>query len=416
MTPPNPLSTESPHLDRVPASEIQDRITRFQQWLGDKLLDGAFLLQNVDCYYFSATLQRGVLFIPAQGVPLFMVGKSVDRARQESPLNQILPLPRHDDMVAYLTDYGHRTRLRRIGLELDVLPAARYIWFREKFPDAEFVDVSPGIRKLRMVKSDYEVRQLRRSAAVMDKGYAEIRSLLREGMTELAVDAILAGIARQEGHMGLVRMRGWNQEMPTTHVLVGPDSAVISCCETPVCGPGPSPAMPQGAGFSRIVKNQPIYIDFGVAVNGYHGDQTRVLVMGKLDPVLERAHDCALSILQHLEAVMRPGMACSEIFHAAQTISAKHGLADHFMGHGEGQMHFLGHGIGLEIDELPVMAPRFTAPIQEGMVFALEPKFTFPGLGTVGIEDDYRVTATGVERLTLTEQNVLEIWPISKNC
>lgn len=408
MTRPDFLSQRGDNVDRVPASDIERRIAAFQRWLGDTALDGAFLLQNVDCYYFSATLQRGVLFIPVQGAPLFMVGKSLDRAKAESPLKTLVPLLRHDDLLSHLADYGH-TRLSRIGLELDVLPAARYLWFKEKFPDADIVDVSPGIRQLRMVKSDYEIRQLRRSAAVMDKGYAEIRSLLREGMTELAVDAMLAGIARQEGHMGLIRMRGWNQEMPTSHVLAGPDSAIVSCCETPVCGPGPSPAMPQGAGFSPIIKNQPIYIDFGVAVNGYHGDQTRVLVMGKLDPVLERAHDCALSILQHLEAVMRPGMACSAIFDAAQAIAARNGLGDHFMGHGDGQVHFLGHGIGLEIDELPVMAPRFAVPLQEGMVFALEPKFTFPGLGTVGIEDDYRVTATGVERLTLTEQNVLEV-------
>jgi len=77
------------------------------------------------------------------------------------------------------------------------------------------------------------------------------------------------------------------------------------------------------------------------------------------------------------------------------------------MGHGEGKVKFLGHGIGLEIDELPIMAPIFRAPVQEGMVFALEPKFIFPGLGTVGIEDDYLVTSRGLERITFMEQEVI---------
>jgi Xaa-Pro dipeptidase len=82
-------------------------------------------------------------------------------------------------------------------------------------------------------------------------------------------------------------------------------------------------------------------------------------------------------------------------------------LADYFMGHGEGQVKFIGHGIGLEIDELPIIAPFFDQKLEPGMVIAFEPKFVFPGRGVVGMEDDYVVSSSGVERITLTEQKMI---------
>lgn len=395
-------------LERVPGDDIQLRIKRFQQRLAAQDLDGALLLQNIDIYYFSGTLQRAILFIPVSGTPLLMVTKSLSRASDESPLKNILPLSGRKALLPLLTDHGYGS-LKRVGLELDVLPAAQYIGLGQQFAQAEFIDVSPTIRQLRMIKSAYEVKQIRRATTVVDKDYREIGKLIREGMPEIEVDGLLAGIARRQGHMGTMRMRGWNQEMPTAHVLVGETGTGLSCCETPVNGIGITPAMPQGAGFGRVVRNQPIYIDHGVAINGYHSDQTRTLVMGKLDAILASAHACSRDILKHLESVIRPGITAESLFETARRMAAESGLADHFMGHGEGQVRFLGHGIGLEIDELPVMAPRFNLPLEENMVFALEPKFIFPGLGTVGIEDDYRVTADGVERLTLTEQEILYI-------
>ena len=394
--------------ERVPETEIHSRIEKLQRWLESEALDGAFLFQHVDIYYFSGTLQRSILFIPASGQPLLMVIKSLQRAQNESPLEQVLPLKGRNALPPILSDFNF-TRLKRVGLELDVLPAGHYLWFRKTFPHVDIVDISTGLRGLRMIKSAYEIDQIRRSAAITDKGYQAIRGLIREGMSELELDGLLFSIGRKHGHLGLMRIRGWNQEMMNAHVFTGPEGAAVSCCETPGNGMGISPALPQGAGFGRVTRNQPIYIDYGVNFNGYHSDQTRTLIIGDLDPTLTRAHACAKEILDVLEGQVRPGMACREIYQQAKAIATKQGIADHFMGHGEGQVRFLGHGLGLEIDEFPVIAPKFDMPVEEGMVFALEPKFSFPGMGIVGIEDDYLVTAKGLERLTLTEQALLRI-------
>ena len=69
----------------------------------------------------------------------------------------------------------------------------------------------------------------------------------------------------------------------------------------------------------------------------------------------------------------------------------------------------MGHGIGLELDEYPVIAPNFKVEFLENMVYAFEPKFAFPGIGAVGVEDDFVVTSNGVERLTLYDDKILSI-------
>jgi Xaa-Pro aminopeptidase len=232
---------------------------------------------------------------------------------------------------------------------------------------------------------------------------------MRAGMTELEIDGYLAMIARREGHMGTLRMRSWNQEITYAHVLAGENGSVISMLNSAHGGSGNTPAMAQGAGFRRVKTNEPITIDYGLAVNGYIGDQTRTYVIGELSEILNRAHECSRNIHLLLVQEAKPGVSCSHLYDVAVEMAAENGYSDFFMGYGEGQVPFIGHGIGLEIDEYPVISPRFDEILEEGMVFALEPMFVIPQEGIVGLEDDYLVTSRGLKRLTLTEQAVIHL-------
>jgi len=197
--------------------------------------------------------------------------------------------------------------------------------------------------------------------------------------------------------------------MTYAHVLSGESGSAVTFLNSPNGGTGNTPAMAQGAGFRRIRKNEPIGIDYGVGVNGYLGDQFRTFVIGRLSSTLEKAHECSRNIHLILIREGKPGMPCSNLYHLAVEEARKEGFADFFMGHGDGQVRFVGHGIGLEIDEYPVIAPRSEEILKQGMVIALEPKFIFPGIGIVGLEDDYVVTRFGLERLTPTDQVVIKI-------
>jgi Xaa-Pro dipeptidase len=395
-------------METVPEQEIRSRISNFRSSLKEMGLDGAFILQNTDLFYFSGTIQSSVLFIPCQGEPVLMVQKGFQRARHESPLKHVCPATGRGQIKKVMKDFGFLD-LKKVGLETDVLPINLYFRYQQTFPGYEWSDVSGVIQRLRMIKSSYEVEQVRSAARILDQGYREIKEVIREGMTELEIDGHLALIARREGHMGILRMRGWNQEMTYAHVLSGESGATVSFLDSPHGGKGNTPAMAQGASFRRVGKNEPIGIDYGVGINGYLADQFRTFVIGDLPADLMRAHECSVEIHKLFVKEAKPGVSSSDLYHIILKEVGKMGLGEHFMGHGEGKVRFVGHGLGLEIDEHPVLAPRFSQKLEAGMIIALEPKFVFPEKGVVGVEDDYLVTAAGVERLTLTDQTLIRL-------
>jgi Xaa-Pro aminopeptidase len=399
---------EAKIMETVPRDEIHRRISRFQTQLAVHHLDGAFILQNADLFYFSGTIQSAVLFVPASGDPILMVQKNLKRAEGESSLRNIIPVKNKNKVPQILNDFGF-SRLARAALEMDVLPTSFYLWFLQSFPQCQWMDGSDIIRRLRMIKSDYEIAQIQKATAVLHKGLTLLKSIIREGISELEIDGHLGMIARRQGHMGILRMRGWNQEMTHAHVLAGRSGAAVSLLNSPHGGTGNTPAMAQGAGFRRIKKNEPIGIDYGVSMNGYVGDQFRTYVLGTLPESLKKAHACSQDILSLFAEKARPGVSCAELYETAVQMAEREGLADFFMGHGEGQVRFIGHGIGLEIDEYPIVSPHFAGGLENGMVLALEPKFVFPQNGVVGLEDDYLVTSEGLKRLTLTEQSLIQI-------
>ena len=395
-------------METVPKQEIECRISNFQLSLQEMDLDGAFILQNTDLYYFSGTIQSSVLFIPQQGEPVLIVQKGLQRARNESSLKHIIPAAARGQIKKVLRDFGFLD-LKKIGLEMDVLPMNLYFRYKQTFPEYDWSDVSGAVQGLRMIKTPYEVEQIRSAARILHKGYLEIQEIIREGITELEIDGHLALIARREGHMGILRMRGWNQEMTYAHVLSGESGAAISFLDSPHGGKGNTPAMAQGASFRRIGRNEPIGIDYGVGINGYLADQFRTFVIGDLPVDLMKAYDYSLEVHDLFAKEAKPGVYSSDLYRSALRKAEKSGFGEHFMGYGEGKVRFVGHGIGLEIDEHPILAPRSTQRLEPGMVIALEPKFVFPGKGVVGIEDDYLITTTGVERLTLTDQTVIRL-------
>jgi Xaa-Pro dipeptidase len=392
----------------TPRSEIISRTERFQQALQENNIDSALISQNADLFYFTGTIQPSHLYIPAQGEPVHVVHGDVDRTTKESGISRLIPLKKRSDLGKILADAGYSLK-GRIGLELDVLPAKRYLSLCREFPDAGFVDVSDLIRTVRMIKSDYEVSHYRKAYKIMDKVMEKARKEIRPGMTELEVDALLSGFSRAHGHQGLIRMRGYNQDMFNAHIYCGKTGAAPSFLVAPLGGQGTTPAIAQGGGFNKITENTPILIDFGVAMNGYTTDVTRTFVIGELSPELQKAYTFAREIKLFMEGWVKPGKYCDELYDEVIRHVREAGYQDNFEGYKDNQVQFVGHGIGLEVDEYPLIAAGFHRAFQPNMVFAFEPKLVFPGIGAVGVEDDYLVTETGLERISTYDDNLLHI-------
>jgi Xaa-Pro aminopeptidase len=388
----------------VPAAEIDGRVARFQEALRLEGLDGALVVQETDLVYLAGTGQSAHLVVPAEGEPALLVRKTFERARDESPLARVEPLRSLRELPAALASCGLGGG--RLGLELDVLPAAAYLGYARRLDGFELADCSGPLRRVRAVKTTWELEQIHAAAEQLSHVTEWMARHARPGMTELELAAELERELRLAGHQGPIRFRAFNNELFYGSVLAGPSGAVPGSTETPIVGPGPNVAVSKGASRRPIGPGEPILIDFAGAHEGYLADQTRTFSLGRLPHALEEAYEAAREILHRVAAAARPGVTGAELYDLALELA---GDRDGFMGAGRERVSFVGHGIGLEIDELPLLASGWDEPLEAGMVFALEPKFVFPGVGAVGIENSYLVTGDGVERLTSAPEDLIEL-------
>jgi len=383
----------------TPLSELHERVNRLQARLQAENLDAAFILENTDLFYFAGSMQQGIFAVPAQGEPVYLVRRNYRRAREESAWTEILPMGGFQELPAALAAHGH-TEFKMVGLEWDVLPVNIYRRLRKLFPAADFADISMLLREIRMLKSAYELDCFRRAGALALAVNRQIPVLLQSGKPELFLSAEIENLYRRAGHQGLLRMRAFNAEMYFGHVYAGENGALHTFLDSCTGGSGVTTACPQGAGWKTLVPHEPIGVDYAATCEGYTLDHTRVFSIGPLPPELQGAYAAAVEIQDEIIKKALPGASCAELYALAVAMAAEIGLGENFMGYGREQVKFIGHGIGLEIDELPVLGQGSPFTLTEGMVFALEPKFIFPGKGMVGLENAWHVTAGGPERLS----------------
>ncbi len=388
-----------PLTSTTPRDELHRRIEQFQQHLAAAGLDGALILQNTDLFYLAGTVQQAHLYVPAAGTPVLMVRKSLARARAESALERIVALKSPRQIADILKTHGHSWPTR-LGMELDVIPAALYLQYKRLFEGSELTDISPGLRQVRAVKSDYELDLMREAARQADAVAGTVRDIAREGMTEVELAGRVEAEARRRGHQGIVRMRMWGGELFYGHLLAGPPATVPSFLASPTGGTGVSPAVAQGAGFDRIKPGEPILLDYVFAWQGYIADHTRIFALGDLPPDLLEAHQAMLDLQDVLSRQARPGTRAGDLYDTAVEWAADRGWGQWFMGADDQRIRFIGHGVGLELDEYPFLAKGQDMSLEAGMTIALEPKLIIPGRGVVGIENTHVVTAGGLEALT----------------
>ncbi|MFQ6123527.1 MAG: M24 family metallopeptidase [Candidatus Heimdallarchaeota archaeon] len=390
--------------------EYEARAKQLQATMKETELDGALLFQRVDVLYFSGTGQNAALFIPSTGTPLLMVRQSYERVQKERVAGRITRFRRIRDLSRILKDFGI-CDLARVGLELDVLPVLEYQKLKRSLDVREFLNISPLVLNLRMIKSPTEVKLMKQAARVVKMGHERAREILETdgvGIREIELAAEVEAAMRREGHDGLIHLRRWNQENFYGHILSGPNGALPSYVASPTGGQGTSIAVPQGAGNRKIQRNEPILVDIVGAYQGYYTDASRTYVIGQLHNSLLNAYQLTLQILKQAIKHIRIGTLSREVYQLALTMAREGGYEQGFMGCTNDRAPFLGHGIGMELDELPVLSKRSDTRLQKNMTLAIEPKIAIPKVGVVGVEDAYQLTDTGLKSLTQWE-NFLDI-------
>ena len=365
----------------------------FQRVLCEEGINAALILQHADLFYFCGAVNRAYLYIPASGEPTLLISPGAERVREESELARIVGIAKLEQLPELLNALGY-TKPAILGLEADVLPAALYTRLATLFSSSHTTDVSGFIRRVRMVKSSWEIGQIQTACRMGMEIFNFVPQVLCQQMSELELGAHIENFSRQLGHPGYMRVRGFNQELTYALILSGPESAIPSYSSGPLGGRGTPPAFPHASTYRLIGRNEPIIVDYAAWACGYWADMTRTYCIGNLPGHMEHAYEAALAIQELLKKEARVGAVCSELWTAVRQLVRNKGLCEHFMGMVR-RVPFIGHGVGVEIDELPVLGSKNEQVLQTNMVIAIEPKFVFPD-GAVGLENTFVVGEEGL--------------------
>ncbi|MDR2550935.1 MAG: Xaa-Pro peptidase family protein [Desulfobulbus sp.] len=394
------MSTNAPLPGQlVPAGEIGQRVLRLQRRLEEKSLDGALILDPLNMYYYTGTMQQGLVFVPTAGEPVFLVRRSYERARLESPLSRVLPLKGFSQLPGTLADLG--LAATALGLAEAQLSVALFRTLAKAFPQAAFTDIGDILSMIRAVKSDYEVGLIRTAGLLHRQVYDAIPAMLRQGMSEWELGAEIQRQVMALGYTGITRFVASGAELFLGIVSFGESGNYPTASVGPGGQMGLSPAFPLVGGRRRLGRGEPIFIDVGFGYEGYFTDKTRIFSLGTPPAEALAAHRLCLEIQEAARSRLKPGAVPSQMYREIMDEFVHgRGFAEHFMGFGGNQVPFLGHGIGLAIDEFPAIAGKIHTPLEANMVIALEPKKGLVGIGLVGVENTFLVTDTGGEKLT----------------
>ncbi len=393
--------------ENIPSSEIQSRLHKFQENISGLGLDGALLLQRADMIYYTGSVFQGALAVPVDGEPVLYVWRGQGLIASNCPWD-IQPIPSFGRLHSELIEDGFHS-WKSIGFEEDVLPVSNWKRMCSKvWPDAEkYTDISPLIRTQRSVKSEAELAIIRRSGQVLVKGFEALTSIIKPGMYEYEVQAQMEVALRRAGDQALGRTRGFNSEAAGV-VACGDSVNAHSAFDGPIAQPGRNRLAPAGAGDGLIVENKPILVDITAGVDGYLTDMTRTYYFGKLDKHFIAAHDFCVRIIEELAKRMVPGADPEALYMWTLEQAELLGLGEFYMNRDTNKVRFVGHGVGLELDEWPVLAKRFSTPLEENMVVAIEPKVIYYH-GGVGLENTVIVKPGGAEIVTPMEHGLIKL-------
>lgn len=379
---------------KVPEYEINERIAKLQHLLQQKGIDAMFIVQHADLFYFSGTAQNGYLYVPAEKEPLLFIRKYMPRAEKESSIRQIIEIRSVKDIPGLILK--HLGKIADIiGFELDVMPVNEFYFFRNLLGCGKCRDGAGLIHSIRMIKSLWEIEQIKHTAEISHKVFDYIEKELRPGISEMEFSGIYETHARKLGHAARLKIRNYNSELCNWHILSGTSGGAVGMLDSPATGYGTSPANPCGGSNKLLNRNEPIMIDMSTNVNGYHMDETRMFAMGSMPEKAENACRAVIDIHNSIIEKALPGSRVDTLYTKAVNMAEDMGYQDQFLGPKGYKVTFIGHGLGLEIVEPPFIAKGKKDRLKPGMVFALEPKMVFEHLFSAGIESVFMVTETG---------------------
>jgi Xaa-Pro aminopeptidase len=389
---------------------MEHRIRALQQRLSADGIDAALLVYSRDILYYTGTAQPSCLLVTPDDYTLYVrsgfefavqdvfIGR--EKLAEERRLEKILA-----GALSLLAG-----KPGKIGTELDILTAEQFEALRKACPGTDFVNISPVTLEQRKVKEPGEIEMLRRACEAIHAGHEAVLTTLREGVTELELAAAVENAHRLAGHEGIFFIRLPDFFMSRGPIGAGPNLARVSGVVYTITGVGMSPAVPAGPSRRAIGRGETVIVDIPTLVEGYHADQTRTYCIGAAGKAVHALYDDLQAIADHLIGTIRPGMRGCDVWQLAQQKADGLGRSAEFMSFGKGKSsRIIGHGIGLELNEPPILYGFDSSLIPEGCVVALDMHMMTDGGEVVKLEDMIHVGSGGNEILTRTPRRLFEV-------
>jgi Xaa-Pro dipeptidase len=399
----------------VPLQELALRWDRCRSLLQQCIpqAQGILVFSRLNIYYFSGSFANGTFWLPLTGDPILLCRRGDERAKIDSPLNHIYPFRSYSDIETILNDLGFSLP-KVVAAEMNGLSWALSNSLIKHLSAHQFVPADRIIGMSRAKKSEWERNILREAGSRHARCLTKLLPpFIQDGISELEICHRISEIFFSEGHLGILRMENYGEEAFLGHISVGESANYPSVFNGPVGLRGVHPAIPHmGSADVKWTKGKPLTIDNGFTLAGYMTDKTQVYWLGDMKglPVnAVKAHDFCINLQNKIAELLRPGILPAEIWKHCLVEVERSQWCDGFMGLGKNKVFFVGHGIGLAIDEYPVLANGFDLPLEEGMTLAIEPKIGIPGFGMVGVENTFEVTTDGGKCFTGDDFDILSI-------
>ena len=354
---------------------------------------------NANIFYITGRVFAGQIYIPLTGPVIFFIRRPVGLSGDG------VVYVRKPEQIAETIGLNMP---EAIALELDITAYSTVQRLAAIFPGSQIVNGSPVMRMARSVKTAAELALMKISGEKQERVYRSIPRLYRPGMTDLELQVEIEKASRLEGCLGQFRISGDSMELYMANILVGDNADNPTPYDFAMGGAGLDPSLPVGCNGTVIRPGYSVMVDANGNYTGYMTDMTRTFAVTAVDAIAEKAHHTSIEICAAIARAGKPGTPAKELYHLAESMAKEAGLERYFMGHAQ-KAGFVGHGVGIEINEMPVLAPRSKDTLCCGNAIAVEPKFVIPGVGAVGIENTYIVTESGMERITCAPEELISL-------
>ena len=379
--------------------ETSQRFAKLQQIIIQSQADACLISTSVNQFYLLDFIFDGYIFIQPEGEPLLFVKRPSGMEGEN-----VIYIRKPEQIPDYLRQ-RNISLPRKLMMENDVLPFSTALRLQAALEMPQLQNVSGEMRRIRSVKSEYELNQMRECAKIHARVYEQIPRIYRKGMTDIEFQIELEREMRLAGSAGIFRAFGENMDIFMGSILAGDNAQVASPFDFALGGQGASPLLPIGANGTTLAAGTTVMVDMAGNYRPWMSDISRTFAIQSVPEIMHKAHQVSIDICNAISATAKAETPCADIYFLAEKRVTEAGLEAYFMGT-EQQAKFVGHGVGLEINEPPVLAPRSQEILQPGMAIAVEPKFVLPGIGAAGIENTYVVTDNGLEKITVCEEGL----------